>query len=303
MEKPARTPKTPQPIPYQGSKRQIASEILKHFPSSITRLVEPFCGSAALSIAVALQDPESKFWMNDAHAPLMNLWEEIINNPEGISAQYTFLWNDQLGRERQFFNDVRDRFNKDQKPADFLYLLARCVKSAVRYNNNGHFNNSPDNRRRGARPEEMQKRIFQTSSLLQNRVALSSCDYKEILNDCTEDDLVYMDPPYQGVSERHNHRYLPKIDHEEFWQELANLNARGIRYAVSYDGSSGNRHYGRTPPDFLNLTHITINAGRSTQATLLGRSDVTYESLYLSQPLIYSVDRISIPEIHQQELW
>ena len=303
MEKPARIPKTPQPIPYQGSKRQIASKILKHFPSSITRLVEPFCGSAALSIAVALRDPESKFWMNDAHEPLMHLWEEIINNPENISAQYTILWNDQLGRERQFFNDVRDRFNKNQEPADFLYLLARCVKSAVRYNNNGHFNNSPDNRRRGARPEEMRKRIFQTSSLLQNRVVLSSCDYKEILNDCTEEDLVYMDPPYQGVSEKHDHRYLPKIDHEEFWQELANLNARGIRYAVSYDGSSGNRRYGRTPPDFLNLTHITINAGRSTQATLLGRSDVTYESLYLSQPLIYSVGRNSIPATHQQELW
>ena len=302
VNKPARMSRAPQPIPYQGSKRQIASAILKHFPTSITRLVEPFCGSAALSIAVASRDPEAQFWMNDAHAPLIHLWREIINDPEKISDQYTFLWNDQLGRERLYFNAVRDRFNKNQEPADFLYLLARCVKSAVRYNRNGHFNNSPDNRRRGARPEEMCKRIFQASSLFQNRVMLSSLDYKEILSDCTEDDIVYMDPPYQGVCEKHDHRYLPKINHKEFWHELANLNAKSIRYAVSYDGSSGSRRYGQKPPEFLNLTHFMIYAGRSTQATLLGRSDVTYESLYLSQALVNSVDQNSIPVIQQQEL-
>ncbi len=296
-------PKIPQPIPYQGSKRQIAAEILKHFPSSIIRLVEPFCGSAALSIAVASRDSEPQFWINDAHAPLISLWKEIIFDPEKISAKYTFLWNDQLGRERPYFNDVRDRFNKEQDPADFLYLLARCVKAAVRYNKNGYFNNSPDNRRLGARPEEMRKRIFQASLLLQNRVELTSRDYKLILNDCTEEDVVYMDPPYQGVSDKHDHRYLPKVDHEEFWQELANLNGRGIKYAISYDGSSGSKHYGRTPPDFLNLTHLIINAGRSTQATLLGRSDVTYESLYLSPTLANSVDQISMSVSQQQELW
>ena len=295
-------PKIPQPIPYQGSKRQIAAEILKHFPSSIVRLVEPFCGSAALSIAVASRDSGPQFWINDAHAALISLWKEIIFAPEKISAKYTFLWNDQLGRERPYFNDVRDRFNKEQDPADFLYLLARCVKAAVRYNKNGNFNNSPDNRRRGARPEEMRKRIFQASLLLQNRVVLTSRDYKSILNDCTEEDVVYMDPPYQGVFDKRDHRYLPKVDHEEFWQELANLNERGIKYAISYDGSSGSKHYGRTPPDFLNLTHLTINAGRSTQATLLGRSDVTYESLYLSPALVNSVDQISMPMNQEQEL-
>ena len=295
-------PKIPQPIPYQGSKRQIAAEILKHFPSSIVRLVEPFCGSAALSIAVASRDSGPQFWINDAHAALISLWKEIIFAPEKISAKYTFLWNDQLGRERPYFNDVRDRFNKEQDPADFLYLLARCVKAAVRYNKNGNFNNSPDNRRRGARPEEMRKRIFQASLLLQNRVVLTSRDYKLILNDCTEEDVVYMDPPYQGVFDRRDHRYLPKVDHEEFWQELASLNERGIKYAISYDGSSGSKHYGRTPPDFLNLNHLTINAGRSTQATLLGRSDVTYESLYLSPALVNSVDQISMPMNQEQEL-
>jgi site-specific DNA-adenine methylase len=43
----------PQPFQYQGSKRALAPLILQYLPVSTTRLVEPFCGSAALSIATA----------------------------------------------------------------------------------------------------------------------------------------------------------------------------------------------------------------------------------------------------------
>ena len=43
----------PQPFQYQGSQRALAPLILQYLPISTTRLVEPFCGSAALSIATA----------------------------------------------------------------------------------------------------------------------------------------------------------------------------------------------------------------------------------------------------------
>ncbi|MGV0005087.1 MAG: DNA adenine methylase [Candidatus Porifericomitaceae bacterium WSBS_2022_MAG_OTU9] len=43
----------PHPFPYQGSKRGIAKLILPYFPVLAARLVEPFCGSAAVSIAAA----------------------------------------------------------------------------------------------------------------------------------------------------------------------------------------------------------------------------------------------------------
>ena len=58
-----------------------------------------------------------------------------------------------------------------------------------------------------------------------------------------------------------------------------------IRYIVSYDGRTGDKSYGQLLPEELNLTLIELDAGRSTQATLLGRKDVTIESLYLSPAL------------------
>ena len=295
----------PQPIPYQGSKRQIAPMILQHFPAKISRLVEPFAGSAALSIAVASRRRASRFWLNDAHSPLIKLWKKIIDQPDELVEKYTLLWNDQLGREREYFNRVRDRFNKKHDPADFLYLLARCVKAAIRYNSNGEFNNTPDNRRKGARPAEMCRRIYNTSELLCKRTRLTSWDYKEVFEDCTEEDLVYMDPPYQGVCGNRDQRYLPKVDHEEFCDKLAELNARHIMFAVSYDGRTGSKTFGEPLPASLRLTHLEIRAGRSTQATLLGRSDVTYESLYLSSALSTSLERATTKHINERQtaLW
>ena len=114
----------PQPIPYQGSKRQIAAEIISHFPQRMHRLVEPFAGSAAISIAIAARHRAKHFWLNDAHAPLIDLWRKIIDFPVELADAYEELWHTQFGKEREFFDEVRARFNKSHDPADFLYLLA-----------------------------------------------------------------------------------------------------------------------------------------------------------------------------------
>ena len=50
----------PQPFQYQGSQRALAPLILQYLPISTTRLVEPFCGSAALSIATAARGRTAK---------------------------------------------------------------------------------------------------------------------------------------------------------------------------------------------------------------------------------------------------
>lgn len=293
----------PQPIPYQGSKRQIASEIISYFPERIGRLVEPFAGSAAISIAVAARHRAQAFWLNDAHAPLIDLWRQIIDSPNELATAYEELWHGQFGREREFFDEVRARFNKSHEPADFLYLLARCVKAAIRYNSNGEFNNTPDNRRKGARPSEMRRRIEFASELLRRRTELTSLDYREVLDKCTKRDLVYMDPPYQGVCGNRDQRYLPTIVHGEFCDALHRLNACGIMYAVSYDGRTGDKVYGQPMPDTLRLRHLEIRAGRSTQATLLGRDDVTFEGFYLSPALASVLETAPTGQSRQLVLW
>jgi DNA adenine methylase len=57
-------------------------------------------------------------------------------------------------------------------------------------------------------------------------------------------------------------------------------------FALSYDGIKGEKSYGKELPQYLQLHRTLLNAGRSTQSTLLGRSDITFESLYLSDVLV-----------------
>ena len=276
----------PHPIPYQGSKRQLARLIVDLFPLETDRLIEPFAGSAAVSIAAARLRRARRFLLSDIHAPLIELWRRIVRSPQDMAARYREIWRGQLGKERTFYDTVRTRFNKYHRPEDFLYLLARCVKAAIRYNSSGEFNNSPDNRRKGAHPDTMERHIRGASELLSRRTTFHIGDYREVLPRARASDVVYMDPPYQGVCRTHNHRYVRPVSFDAFVDALSELNARGVPFIVSYDGRTGSKRFGRPLPSTLGLLHTEVAAGRSTQATLLGRSHDTYESLYLSPMLL-----------------
>ena len=170
-----------------------------------------------------------------------------------------------------------------------LFLLARVVKGAVRYNSNGELNQSCDKRRYGTKPSAISNNAMTISNLLKNKTLFSSLDYKEVLASAQKGDLVYMDPPYQGTSKDdciRDNRYIQGVKFEEFVGELKKLNDRGIDYIVSYDGKTGDKIIGKTLPESLELTHIYINAGVSAQATLNGKNEITYESLYASKNLI-----------------
>jgi hypothetical protein len=82
---------------------------------------------------------------------------------------------------------------------------------------------------------------------------------------------------------------LQGVGFDEFVEVLESLNFRDIKYLVSYDGRTGERVHGRKLPERLRLHLIELHAGRSSQATLLGRDEVTVESLYLSPALADSL--------------
>src|SRR5208282_3445697 len=278
--------KAPHPIPYQGSKRLLAPAILAYFPKNPVPLIEPFAGAGGGSIAAALHGRADRFVLNDINEPLMRLWEIIIESPETITLGYERLWKAQLGNQRKYYDTIRAKFNETHEPEYLLYLLARCVKASIRYNSEGQFNQSPDNRRLGMNPETMRWHILAASRLLKGRATVTFGDYRQSLESAKPQDVVYMDPPYQGVCLNRDPRYISLLDFDSFTASLRNLNRRDISFILSYDGKTGAKSYGRPMPDDLRLVHIEIEAGRSSQATLLGRDHITYESIYLSPALI-----------------
>lgn len=115
--------------------------------------------------------------------------------------------------------------------------------------------------------------------------------YEGLLLDAGPCDVVYLDPPYQGVSGAVDRRYLAGLPRADFEQVLGSAIEREISFIVSYDGVATTT-YGEPLSAGLGLTHFNVLAGRSAQATLHGRDTVTTESIYLSPALLTRLQQL-----------
>ncbi len=274
---------TPHPVPYQGSKRKLASRIIGAFRDrSIGVLYDPFCGSAALTIAAASAGIASRYIIGDSLLPLTQVWETIIGKPLELATAYNAVWQGQKPNDDGYYDRVRARFNADHAPADLLYILARCVKNSPRWNQSGQFNQGVDRRRLGMAPEKMRREIVAASELLHGKTTVVCADFETTINDATQRDIVYLDPPYQGTSDGANSRYHRGLDRSRLIDVLERMNLRGVPWILSYDGRCGGRAYGSPLPRSLYAYHVELEAGRSSQSTLNGVEATTVESLYVS---------------------
>jgi len=256
----------PHPIPYQGSKRRFATAILSH-------------------VEAAKWKKFRHFKIGDRLEPLVRLWQAIIDDPESIASEYERLWEKERKRPIDEFYYVRSKFNEDRDPAKLLYLLARCVKNAVRFNPSGEFNQSPDKRRTGTRPDAMRRELFDAHRLLHGKAQTVCADFLEEFKAAEPGDFFYLDPPYQGTSEGRDSRYIGGVTREKMIEGLNLLNEHEIPFILSYDGSCGDRTYGDRLPREI-ASRILLDVGRSSQATLNGQDHVTIESLYVSHGVI-----------------
>lgn len=285
-------PRLPHPIPYQGSKRNLAPLIAPYIPSDVRVWYEPFAGSAAMTIWAAYHGLANRYVIADSLRPMCELWTAIIREPELTARRYRDVWLAQLEAGIDYFNAVRSRYNDQHDPVDLLYLICRCVKNAVRFNRYGRFTQSHDKRRLGMRPEKMEAAILAVSNLLKGQTEVRCGDWLETTSDADTADFVYMDPPYLGTTIGRDKRYAEQLELERLIQGLAKFRKRGLRFALSYDGMTGEKRYGEPLPDSLGLTQLLLHAGMSSQATLAGRSEETVESLYITPDLGSPVDGI-----------
>lgn len=282
--------KVPHIVQYQGSKRKLAPQILQYMPKKFNRLIEPFSGMAAISIATAMEQRADSYVINDLNKILVEILKEAIENPSQLAADYRRVWDEQFlygDNHVEHFYVVRDRFNNGKEtPANLLYLIARCVKGAVRYGGNGKFNQSPDKRRHGTSPNTLEQNIYAISNLLKGKTSYFALDYHDVFEMAHPGDLVYMDPPYQGVTNVRDNRYFSGVPFDEFAEAIKVLNNKQVDYLISYDGVCGGKEYGEDLPESLGCKKIMLNAGLSSQAVLLGKKSTTFEALYISESLI-----------------
>jgi len=263
----------PSLLKWTGSKRSQATRIAGVAPTH-DRYFEPFLGGGALLFHFARHGA----YASDIYAPLIGFWKFVRDEPERLAQNYALQWQALQDDLPGYFYAVRKRFNEEQRPEDLNFLMRTCVNGIVRFSKSGHFNNSFHLSRRGMLPKTFRQIVLQWSQRLSG-VELHARDYTEALAQTRRGDFVYLDPPYFGNKQR----YIGDLDVARFYIELDKLNRRGVKWALSFDGSRGDRRYKATIPSDIYKRLLELESGYSAVAKVLnGPIETVTESLYLN---------------------
>ena len=268
-------------IKWSGSKRSQAEKIISYFPREIDTYYEPFCGGA--SVLRRLLDSDTKvnhYVCSDLNNGLIELWNCIMNNPNEVMSHYQQLWNElnkdeDKERKKKYFAYIRQRYNEEHNPLDFMFIMRTTVNGMPRYNADGEFNNSFHVTRNGIQPEKHRKIIQEWSELLnKNDVHFQCCSYNEI-SPC-KNDFMYLDPPYANTKGM----YYGTIEYEKLWRYLRECKCK---YVLSFDGISGNDDNTCNIPKDIYSQHEYLLNGNSSFKRTIGKSNdsIVYESIYL----------------------
>lgn len=270
-------------IKWSGSKRSQSEEIVKRIEKrDYNTYYEPFCGGCSVLFQLLHSDIKfKKYICSDKNKGLINLWNEIKNNPEEVIRQYETMWNelnidDDKERKKQYFYNVRERYNKEGSPYDFMFIMRTTTNGMPRYNNNGEFNNSFHVTRNGIIPKSFAKTIREWSKVLnEHEVEFIHKEYNEI--QANEEDFIYLDPPYANTKGM----YYGTIDYNKLWDWIRN---QPCKYMLSFDGKTSSRDETYEVPNDIYSTHEYLYSGNSSFSRTIGKSSNEYveESLYIS---------------------
>ncbi len=186
------------PLKWAGNKFRILKYIKKRLPEG-KRLVEPFAGSAAIS----LNTDYPEYVINDTNSDLINLYKLIKADVDEFIDYSRQFFIDEYNCEEQFYL-LRRIFNMTTdiklKTALFLYINKYGYNGLCRYNASGKIN-VPFGRYK--KPYFPEKELHVLASKLSHS-KLYSLDFEDVFKKAKAGDVFYCDPPYVPLSDTSN---------------------------------------------------------------------------------------------------
>lgn len=216
------------PLKWPGGKRWLGQAYAHLLSGKGRRLVEPFAGSAA----VFFHSQPGLAWLNDINCDLINVYMQLKNDWEAV---YLHLLQYQRDHSTEFFYQMRSHSPVDfaEQAARFIYLNRTCFNGIYRVNLRGEFNVPIGTKSAVVFKDEDFEAV---SELLQN-VELSALDFEAVVNQCGENDLLFVDPPYTVNHHRngfikYNENLFAWADQVRLKDALARAKSRGADVMV-----------------------------------------------------------------------
>lgn len=237
------------PLNYTGGKYKILPQIMSKFPSNIGTFVDFFGGGFNVGANVIAE----KIIYNDVLTQVVELLQYLKNTPTESSLEYI----DSLIKEysltqqnREGYLSLREVYNneKEKHPLMLYVLICYSFNHQIRFNKNGDYN-MPFGLERSSFNSKLRERF----SLFNDRLHSINCvfmneqfDKLKLLEDLTDKDFVYADPPYLNSVATYNEGRTGKDgwgeeDEEILLSKLDELDKKGVKFALSNNLKYENR--------------------------------------------------------------
>ena len=224
-------------LKWVGGKRQLLDTFKPLLPKRITSYCEPFVGGGAMLFHLQ----PSTAYVNDINCELIKVYDIIKNDVENLIIRLSQFENtaDEFyairdwDRNKNEYNSLSDT----EKAARILYLNKTCYNGLYRVNNAGEFNSPFGNYRN---PNIINAPVLRAVSAYLNaaNIHLTSTDYSTVLNTIPKGTFVYLDPPYDPLSETSNFTGysrggFTREDQIQLRECCDELDRRGIKFMLS----------------------------------------------------------------------
>jgi len=204
------------PIKSQGIKTKLVPWIMEIAPKTEGKWIEPFLGTGV----VAFNSGFNQAILNDTNPHIINFYKGIqdktITPP--LIKEYLEIEGKLLSKSDNdgydHFRLVRDRFNKEFSPFDFLFLSRAGFNGMMRFGKKGNWNIpfcKKPNRFSQAYITKITNQVAFISKIIKPEPfwIFYNKRFQEIIPLGKENDIIYCDPPYFG-------RY---VDYYNGWTE------------------------------------------------------------------------------------
>lgn len=201
------------PIKSQGIKTKLTGWINENTEGlEYQRWVEPFMGTGVVAFNVR----PKKALLCDSNPHLIRFYKAIQDKEitSGIVKNHLTEEGKKLfSSEGKYYYEVRQRFNEEENPLDFLFLSRSCFNGMMRFNRKGGFNVpfcKKPNRFAQSLVTKISNQVDKISQIIElGDYTFKNQDFTDTLNEVNQNDLIYCDPPYLG---RH-------VDYFDSWSE------------------------------------------------------------------------------------
>lgn len=224
-------------VKWVGGKRQLLPQILPLIPKRMTAYCEPFLGGGA--VLFALQPKRAL--VNDLNQDLITVYRVIKEDADALiehlsrhenTPEYFYRIRD-LDRDKEAYAAMSDV----EKASRLLYLNKTCYNGLFRVNASGAFNSPYGHYRR---PNIVNEQTIRGVSRYFNScdITFFSGDFASVLEQVPKGGFVYLDPPYDPVSDTasftgYNRGGFGRDEQVRLKECCDALTARGVKFLLS----------------------------------------------------------------------